>query len=176
MAGNIAVRPSLESEARRLAEIYVETWRTTYAGMLPDHVLLRMSVDQQAGRWRGYLSRQSDRETILTAEAVGAGAIGFGSAGPARRASGTTGEVYTLYVLPDWQGQGAGRELLLTMFSHMRSASFTEALIWVVAANPSRFFYEAMGGQRTVERIEKMWGVELPEIGYRWRLDEALAP
>ena len=74
-------------------------------------------------------------------------------------------------MLPDWQGQGAGRELLLAMFDHLRSAGFREALIWVVAANPSRFFYEAMGGQRTVERIERLWGVELPEIGYRWDLD-----
>lgn len=171
MAGNIAVRPSEVREARRLAEIYVETWRTTYAGMLPDTVLLRMSDDQQEQRWRTYLSRQDGRETILTAEAVGHGAIGFGSAGPARRAGPEVGEVYTLYVLPDWQGQGAGRELLLAMFSHLRSAGFAEVLIWVVAANPARFFYEAMGGQRTVERTERLWGVDLPEIGYRWSLD-----
>jgi GNAT superfamily N-acetyltransferase len=171
MAATIAVRPSRADEARRLAEVYVETWRTTYAGMLPDDVLLRMSVDQQERRWRGYLARQAAHETILTAEAVGHGAIGFGSAGPARRTGPETGEVYTLYVLPDWQGQGAGRELLLSMFSHLRIAGFAEALIWVVAANPSRFFYEAMGGQRTVERTERLWGVELPEIGYRWSLD-----
>lgn len=171
MAGAIAIRPSGEAEARRLAEIYVETWRTTYAGMVPDEVLLRMSVAQQTKRWRGYLTRRTTRDTILTAEVEGAGAIGFGSAGPARRSGATVGEVYTLYVLPDWQGQGAGRELLQAMFSNMRGAGFEEVLIWVVAANPSRFFYEAMGGQRTVERIEKMWGVELPEIGYRWALD-----
>ncbi len=171
MAGNIAVRPSTAAESQRLAEIYVETWRTTYAGMLPDSVLLGMSVEQQAQRWRGYLTRPPGRETILTAEAVGTGAIGFGSAGPARRAGAQTGEVYTLYVLPDWQGQGAGRELLLAMFGHLRSAGFAEVLIWVVAANPARFFYEAMDGQRTVERIERLWGVDLPEIGYRWDLD-----
>ena len=50
MTANIAVRPSTPSEASRLAEIYVETWRTTYAGMLPDNVLLRMSVGQQTRR------------------------------------------------------------------------------------------------------------------------------
>jgi GNAT superfamily N-acetyltransferase len=170
MAANITVRPSTPAEASRLAEIYVETWRTTYAGMLPDNVLLRMSVDQQTRRWRGYLDRPEARETVLTAEAVGQGAIGFGSAGPARRTGPQVGEVYTLYVLPDWQGQGAGRKLMEALFSHLRAADFTEALIWVVAANPSRFFYEAMGGQRTVERIERLWGVELAEIGYRWDL------
>ena len=171
MAANIAIRPSEPGEARRLAEIYVETWRTTYAGMLPDNVLLRMSVDQQEKRWRGTLRAQNRREIVLTAEAVGHGAIGFGSAGPARRTGPEVGEVYTLYVLPDWQGQGAGRELVLSLFSHLRSLGFSEALIWVVAANPSRFFYEAMGGQRTVERTEVLWGVELPELGYRWSLD-----
>ena len=171
MAGNIAVRPSSPREARSLAEIYVETWRTTYAGMLPDNVLLRMSVDQQEKRWRGTLRAQGGGEVVLTAEAVGHGAVGFGSAGPARRTGPHVGEVYTLYVLPDWHGQGAGRELLLSLFSHLRTTGFSEALVWVVAANPSRFFYEAMGGQRTVERVERLWGVDLPEIGYRWSLD-----
>jgi hypothetical protein len=42
------------------------------------------------------------------------------------------------------------------------------AVIWVLAANPSRFFYETMGGKRVGEREEDMWGVKLREIAYGW--------
>jgi hypothetical protein len=46
----------------------------------------------------------------------------------------------------------------------------------VLAQNPSRFFYEAMGGRRVGERMESLWGLELPEIAYGWPdLADALA-
>lgn len=177
MAVPPTIRDSHRREARRLAEIYVETWRTTYAGMVPDSVLLNMSVDTQAVRWARYLERRSADEVILTAEADGVGAIGFASGGPARAGRGRriagTGEIYTLYVAPDWQGQGAGRALLDGLFERFRAAGYHRALLWVVANNPSRFFYEALGGRRTVERIERMWGVDLQEIGYEWDLEVA---
>ncbi len=36
------------------------------------------------------------------------------------------------------------------------------------ADNPARFFYEAMGGARSAEREEKIWGELLPEFAYGW--------
>ena len=38
----------------------------------------------------------------------------------------------------------------------------------MLAANPSRFFYEAMGGQRAGERQESFAGTELEELAYGW--------
>ena len=45
---------------------------------------------------------------------------------------------------------------------------FSEAIIWVLSANPSRFFYEAMGGTRVGEREERLWGTVVNEIAYGW--------
>jgi hypothetical protein len=39
----------------------------------------------------------------------------------------------------------------------------------VLADNPARFFYEAMGGRRIRERDERLWGVDLHEAAYGWR-------
>ena len=52
--------------------------------------------------------------------------------------------------------------------SELRARGCAEAMLWVLAENPSRFFYEVMGGRRTYERVEKLWGKEVPQIGYRW--------
>ena len=41
------VRPARLEDARAIARIEVETWRSTYAGMLPDRVLLNMSERRQ---------------------------------------------------------------------------------------------------------------------------------
>ena len=45
---------------------------------------------------------------------------------------------------------------------------FSTAVIWVLADNPARFFYERMGGKRAGERDERLWGALLHEIGYGW--------
>ena len=95
--------------------------------------------------------------------------VGFASCGPAVSGpAGFAGEVYTLYVLPDWQERGVGRALLGACFAALRSAGLGSALIWVLADNPSRFFYEAMGGTRVGERDETLWGVVLHEAAYGW--------
>lgn len=106
----------------------------------------------------------------MVAEHPAHGVVGVGSCGLCRdpRFAGC-GEIYTLYLSPDWQNQGHGRTLLESMLRAMRGAGFDAAVLWVLAKNPSRFFYEAMGGARAAEREEVLWGTALPEIAYEWR-------
>jgi len=42
-------------------------------------------------------------------------------------------------------------------------------LIWVLAKNPSRAFYEALGGQRVYEKQIVIGGETLVEVAYGWR-------
>ncbi len=170
----LVLRPAARGDAAAIGRVYVETWRTTYAGVLPDKVLIGMSAERQAQSW----SRQIvARELVRVAAASSAGVVGFGSAGPVRGGDAGQGEIYTLYVLPDFQGVGIGRRLLAELFEGLRAGGYSSALLWVLAANPSRFFYEAVGGQRSAERVERLWGTDLPEIGYVWPdLDAAVAP
>jgi hypothetical protein len=55
------------------------------------------------------------------------------------------------------------------MLRAMRSAGFEGAVLWVLAGNPSRFFYEAMGGRQVATRNETIWSTVLPELAYEWR-------
>jgi FR47-like protein len=41
-------------------------------------------------------------------------------------------------------------------------------LIWVLAQNPSRRFYEALGGRQVREKLETRGGIQLIEIAYGW--------
>ena len=43
------VREALSADAEEIARVHVDTWRDTYAGIRPDHVLLRMSTDRNKG-------------------------------------------------------------------------------------------------------------------------------
>jgi ribosomal protein S18 acetylase RimI-like enzyme len=167
----IGVRPARRGDATAIGRIHVETWRDSYAGLLPDRELLRMSTEIEGGRWERSLAGS---EKVLVAEEEGT-VIGFGSCGRCRiRTLPYDGEVYTLYVAPDFQGRGAGRALLTALFRDLAAAGLHSALIWVLKENQSRFFYEAMGGRYIAERDEVFWGVAVSEIAYGW--DALTAP
>jgi len=163
----VQTRQAREGDAKRIADIYVETWRASYAGTVPDRVLIDMSVERQTIYWTRAIRQGS--EIVCVAEDPQAGIVAVASGGPNRTRGGThAGEVYTLYVQPDFQNQGVGERLLTCVFVELQARQMTSAIIWVLATNPSRFFYEAMGGKRVGEREEAMWGTKLREIAYGW--------
>ncbi len=178
MNSEVELRPARASDAAAIAKVHVETWRATYAGVVPDAYLVSMTESKQALQWNHTIRRAtapgSAPEAVLAAVATdvpGGRIVGFGSCGPARgqRGSGPRGgEIFTLYVAPDWQGQGIGRRLLGDLFARLHEGGLNQAVIWVLAANPTRFFYEALGGRRAAERKERFAGVELEEAAYAW--------
>ena len=162
----VDLRMATLDDAESIARIHVETWRTTYAGMLPDNMPVGMCAEKQTRMWRRMLR---GGETVVVAVHPRHGIIGFGSYGPNRSGrDGYTGEIYTLYVYPDFQGLGIGRGLLRALFAALAREGHDSALIWVLQQNPARFFYEAMGGRTVAGRDTRMWGAALRESAYGW--------
>ena len=172
------IRRAGAEDAAAIAGIYVETWRAAYPGLLPDRVLVGMSVARQRAVWRHTLESQHGPDAVWVAEDAAGGVVGFASCGRARALRRThAGEIFTLYVAPDHQGRGHGRGLLRGCLGHLRASGFDSAMVWVLAGNPSRFFYQAMGAERVAERTEPLWGTKLPELAYGWSdLTHALRP
>lgn len=175
MRPTVRIRRARAGDAAAIARVHVETWRAAYAGCVPDDYLVRMTERGQAFFWRKHLSRRRPDAAVLVAEvsmpeqAAGDVVVGFGSCGR-RRSSDLpyTGEVYTLYVAQDWQGRGVGRKLLGELFRTLDDGGLPDCLIWVLAANPARFFYERMGGRRAAERQDAFAGHMLEEVAYVW--------
>ena len=182
MSAKLHLRTARLEDSRDLARVHVETWRHTYAGMVPDQYLTSLTIDEKTQVWKQWIGRADKHESILLVETQpgkdsgeASRIIGFGHAGPSRdRDLPFQGEVYTLYVDVDWQGRGIGRQLLGCLFRDLLAMGMDTALIWVLADNPSRFFYEAMGGQRIAERQEQFAGALLEEIAYGWPDSAAL--
>jgi len=173
----IGIRLARPADAVHIAHIYVESWRETYAGILPDAGLLRMSKVDHATSWLRTIKGSNPRHPVLVAGDTRGNIYGFASAGPSRDKSlPFEGEVYTLYVAPGWTGQGLGSALLSSIFRLFAKANFRGIVIWALADNPSRFFYEAMGGRLIAERQHPLWGRSMREIGYGWRSLDACRP
>jgi ribosomal protein S18 acetylase RimI-like enzyme len=163
-----AVRQARLEDARAIARIEIETWRATYAGMLPDRVLLNMSERRQIGAWTSFLRHRP--EDVLVAQPLNGGLAGFGNCGTQRdTAVQFAGEVYTLYIAPERQGQGWGRQLLLALFARLLDTGHRTGLVWVVRANPARFFYERMGGKQVMHRPIQVGGKPIEAVAYGWQ-------
>jgi ribosomal protein S18 acetylase RimI-like enzyme len=163
------LREAAAGDAEAIARVHVETWRAAYAGVVPDHYLIGMSIEGQSFQWKKLLRRPAERHLTLVAEVPGTGIVGFGSAGVGRsRPPPAPGEIYTLYVATDWQGRGLGRALLRGLLDRLARQGHQAAYLWVLADNPARFFYERVGGQRVAQQVESFAGTELLEYAYRW--------
>ncbi|MEQ8248280.1 MAG: GNAT family N-acetyltransferase [Alphaproteobacteria bacterium] len=164
----VRLRPATPDDASPIAAVHVATWRDAYADILPREMLVGLSASCHTERWLKTLRQRRRRENITVAVADNT-VVGFATAGPARRHWGTdAGEVTMLYVLGDYQERGLGRALLRDSFDALRRHGMTRALVWVVAQNPARFFYEAMGGTARHNRREHLWGTTVATVGYAW--------
>lgn len=166
----VRIRPAKRSDAGAIARVHVETWRATYAGLVPDAYLVAMSEQGQTSVWRKLLAASKGAESVLVAEPSSGGpVIGFGSFGRSRGCNlPYRGEIFTLYVAGDWQGRGVGRRLLTGLLEAVLRAGLPDAFLWVLTGNPTRFFYEAMGGIRAATRQEAFAGTMLDETAYAW--------
>ena len=61
------------------------------------------------------------------------------------------GEVETLYVLDDWRERGVGRRLMRAAAAHLVDIGCQSAFLWVLRDNPSRWFYQRLGGRPVAE-------------------------
>jgi len=165
--GEITIRPARPGDARGIARLDVETWRATYAGILSATYLVGLSERRREAGWRGVILREP-RDVRVATDSIGA-MVGFGSCGPNRSDRSFAGEVFTLYVAPDWQNQGIGRRLLITLFRRLVATGRRSAILWVLRDNPSRFFYERLGGQQVSRKALAVGGTAIGATAYGWR-------
>jgi ribosomal protein S18 acetylase RimI-like enzyme len=167
MLHEITIRAARPDDAGPIARLDVETWQATYAGILGTPYLAGLSPARRESGWANLLRR--DAGSVQVALDTEDDIVGFGSCGASRGEPGFTGEVFTLYVAPDWQNQGIGRSLLLVMFRRLVGQGHSSAVIWVLRDNPARFFYQRLGGQEVRRKLLPFNGTKVAASGYGWR-------
>jgi ribosomal protein S18 acetylase RimI-like enzyme len=163
----ITIRPARPGDARGIARLDIETWRTTYAGVLSSAYLVGLSERRREAGWRSVILREP-RDVRVAVDTDGR-IVGFGSCGRCRGEPGFAGEVFTLYIAPDWQDRGIGRRLLLALFARLVDQGCGSAIIWVLRDNPGRFFYQRLGGKEVQHKRFVVGGKQIEAAGYGWR-------
>ncbi len=164
---SITFRQSNISDANGIARVHVDTWRTTYAGIVPEDFLRNLSYERRERQWQNFHTNPEPRSHLWVAldrDEI----VGFSSGGRERGAGEPDGEVYAIYLLSKYHGQGIGRELFQRSFVTMRDEGFTSITVWALADNPTCNFYRKMGGREFSEKNEEIGGVSLKELSFRW--------
>lgn len=168
VAAAFSIRAAASADAGAIARVHRESWRTTYAGILPLEVIARHSGKSEAA-WRRRLAHVAPGAGTWIAETAGDGVVGFASCGEARLAiEGLDAEIYELYVIHSHQRQGVGRELVRACARHFVRQGLFGFYLWVLKANRARLFYDAMGGQEIAARTERLGLHRYDEIAYGW--------
>ena len=184
----VAIARAAPSDAPGIARVYVDSWRHAYAGLLPDRVLVGLDYERHSREWAWVVANRGDVQPVFTARAAKGRIVGMASVGLSRAkdrpadgpyASSTltapVGEIFTLYVDPDWQDRGVGRGLLAAGLGNLAARGCRRAFLWVLRENPACFFYERMSGVRIAQRRERLWGCDVDEVAYGWTDTAAVA-
>lgn len=164
----VAVRQAVLDDAITIGNIHVRSWQATYLGILPTEFLDGLSVSSRQDWWKQRIADPIDRGAVLVVE-VDDEVVGFASLGPSRASE---GEVYAIYLAPEFFRLGLGRKLMEGSESSLLALGFTEAILWVVESNQrARAFYEAVGWRSDgALKLEEIGGVQVTELRYQKKL------
>ncbi len=166
----MAIRIAQPEDAAAIAKVHIDSWRTTYQGIVPDAYLASLSYEQRTHGWHTILCQSDSTRFVYVVEDDNEQIIGFALGGRERGGDPDyQGELYAIYLLQHTQQRGLGRQLAAAVVAKLLQKGLTSLLVWVLADNPSRGFYEALEGQHLYDQLVTIGGTQLVEVAYGWR-------
>jgi GNAT superfamily N-acetyltransferase len=165
----VKIRSATPADAAGIARVHVDSWRSTYAGIVPDAFLDGLSYERSEQNWQRSLTHEHSRSCYFVAETEDGQVVGFACGGPLREPQADyRGELYAIYLLQQFQQHGLGRRLVAHVASWLLQHDLATMLIWVLKDNPACSFYSKLGGERVTEKTFELGGATLVEVGYGW--------
>jgi ribosomal protein S18 acetylase RimI-like enzyme len=166
----IHVREAKKEDSAAIARVHVDSWRTTYKGIVSDDYLAAMSYQQREEKWREFFQDTDHFQFAYVAEADNNQIVGFASGGVNRNeVTDYQGELYAIYILREYQGKGIGRQLTEAIVRRLLQEGKLSMSVWVLERNPACRFYESLGGKRIFEKEIIIGDTTLTELAYGWK-------
>lgn len=162
------IRKAVPGEEKQVARVNIQTWKTTYKGIVEQAFLDNLSENGE--KRLANIRRDIAEEKVDVAEANGkiVGIAIYGAARDEKYAG--CGELYALYVLDACQQSGIGGRLVNTVENDLARKGYRKMIIGCLSENPSCGFYEKMGGRQTDEKACTIGGRDYRESIFRYEL------
>jgi ribosomal protein S18 acetylase RimI-like enzyme len=158
----ISIRTARSGDETSIAQVHDAAWRDAYRGIIPGRELEQMIARRGPVWWRHAIA-QGSRMLVLD---FGDKITGYSSYGRNRVAAlkhDYRGEIYELYLAPEYQGVGFGRRMFEAAQKDMADHGYRSFLVWALADNERAYgFYSRLGGA-VVRRAPEKFGDETRE-------------
>jgi GntR family transcriptional regulator len=148
-----SLREATAEDAEALASVFVSAWRDGYRSVVPDDVIDSLS-EAEVSAWLRTLVTAPGHTTLVvqSTDGVPVGFVRFGTDPTDAR----NGHIYGLYVHPEHNRRGYGRQLLERALAELAHKGHDVVTLWVFERNEAaRRLYAALGfvpdGARRVE-------------------------
>ena len=162
----IEVRRAKPSDATAIAATHDEAWRTAYQGVIPGPELDKLINRRGPTWWEGAIRRGSRIAILVFGDTV----AGYANYGRNRaRSLHFEGEIYELYLRPEFQGLGFGRRLFTAAKRDLVQSGLKSMVIWALSDNEhATEFYRALGGRMVARSSEKFGPKSLDKVAFAW--------
>lgn len=162
----IDIRRAEPRDADGIADVHIQAWNGSYAGIIPHRALSAMLM-RRGGRWWTNAIRRS--ASILVID-VGGLIVGYATLGRNRsRDLPQQGEIYELYLRPEYQGVGLGSRLFEAARGKLASHGLKGLVVWALEENTGALdFYTGAGGRDVAEGVEVFDQKAVRKIAFVW--------
>lgn len=162
----IDIRPADPRDASGIAEVHAAAWQNAYAGIIP-YKALRSMIGRRDHRWWQRAIRRGTSVMVLDLGGLIAGYVTYGL--NRARALPQDGEIYEIYLRPEYQGVGFGSRLFAAARGQLASHGCKGLVVWALAENGGALeFYRGQGGDPAAEGAETFSGRKLSKIAFTW--------
>jgi ribosomal protein S18 acetylase RimI-like enzyme len=162
----IDIRKAEPHDAAAIAAVHAESWQGAYGGIIPFRALRAMISRRSTNWWADAIRRAA---SVIVVE-IGGEVVGYATLGRNRaRELPQQGEIYELYVKPEYQGIGLGTRLFAAARDRLAAHGLAGLVVWALEdnANATRF-YAGSGGRDVAEGVEVFDQQALRKLAFVW--------
>ncbi|MBH9965565.1 L-amino acid N-acyltransferase YncA [[Bacillus] enclensis] len=155
------IRKAVPEDAEGIADVHINSWKTTYKGIVSDDYLDSLNVEERKVRWEGILSGPHQTYVCVLDTGKIAGFVSIGR----ERDKQYEGELYAIYLLKENQRTGIGSAIFRFAMAELKAQGHSNMLVWVLKENPSKHFYYQFRPEIVKEQKISIGGNEYDEEG-----------
>ncbi len=126
--------------------MHVDSWQVAYRGIVPDSHLARFTYERREAAFRQAISANLEETYLMEDNGQPVGILTIGASRDADLDVNRTGEIWGIYITPEYWRQGIGTMLVHEAEHILQARGYHDVVLWVLEANmEARGFYEKMG-------------------------------